>query len=155
MNRCLAAVFCLERRRIRTAALRFYTVCFRRFISVLVSSNPLWEIWLAALALLFQFPRVSRYAAGANYSSRAFLDNNHAEMPEIVAVNSCICISGFKDFHSYSVNDVALLQLSIPFIVTDYVRPICLPRRRPSVSPGGKSSCYVAGWGTKCKWISS
>lgn len=67
---------------------------------------------------------------------------------QVSGVKRFIYHPSFKDYDLYSVNDVAVLQLSNPFIVNDYVRPICLPRRRPSVLPGAKSTCYVAGWGT-------
>ncbi|XP_078486277.1 chymotrypsin-like elastase family member 3B [Ciona intestinalis] len=43
-------------------------------------------------------------------------------------------------------NDIALLQLSHPFILTPYIQPICLPEGR--VTHPGWRNCFTAGWGT-------
>ncbi|ESP04621.1 hypothetical protein LOTGIDRAFT_135842, partial [Lottia gigantea] len=42
-------------------------------------------------------------------------------------------------------NDIALIQLEEPFIFTDYVRPVCLPKE--SDPPAEGSKCLAAGWG--------
>ncbi|XP_025057793.1 plasminogen-like [Alligator sinensis] len=41
--------------------------------------------------------------------------------------------------------DIALLKLSSPALINDYVIPACLPKAHTVV--GGKIECYVTGWG--------
>nr|XP_039251938.1 plasminogen-like [Styela clava] len=42
-------------------------------------------------------------------------------------------------------NDIALIQLKVPFQITDYVRTACLPQ--PDYEVPGESFCVVTGWG--------
>nr|XP_026690639.1 prostasin isoform X2 [Ciona intestinalis] len=53
---------------------------------------------------------------------------------------------GFVDLIRSAKNDIALLQLSHPFILTPYIQPICLPEGR--VTQAGWRNCFTAGWGT-------
>lgn len=42
-------------------------------------------------------------------------------------------------------SDLALIQLSSPVTLGDYVRPICLPGKDDVMKPGTR--CIAAGWG--------
>lgn len=43
------------------------------------------------------------------------------------------------------INDISLLQMQIPVIFSDYVRPICLPDSNTILQNG--RICTVVGWG--------
>ncbi|XP_076459153.1 atrial natriuretic peptide-converting enzyme-like [Babylonia areolata] len=47
--------------------------------------------------------------------------------------------------HTTVDNDIALIQVDRPFVLTDYLRPVCLPRPNQDIPVGTR--CYVAGWG--------
>ncbi|KAL8616871.1 hypothetical protein ACOMHN_041790 [Nucella lapillus] len=47
--------------------------------------------------------------------------------------------------HTTVDNDIALIQLDKPFILSDYLRPVCLPRPNQDIDVGTR--CIVAGWG--------
>ena len=49
-----------------------------------------------------------------------------------------------RDTHD---NDIALLHLQEPAILSDYIRPVCLPSQGDQIVPGKK--CSVAGWGAR------
>ena len=44
-------------------------------------------------------------------------------------------------------NDIALLKLSYPFVINDYIKPICLSE--DNVLPG--TECIASGWETTSK----
>lgn len=50
------------------------------------------------------------------------------------------------DFNPQTVdNDIALIQLRTPLVLSDYLRPVCLPDVGNFVAIGTR--CMVAGWG--------
>ncbi|KAL8571852.1 hypothetical protein ACOMHN_033379 [Nucella lapillus] len=50
------------------------------------------------------------------------------------------------EFNHMTVNnDIALIQLERPFVLSDYLRPVCLPQAGQAADIGTR--CYVAGWG--------
>lgn len=54
-----------------------------------------------------------------------------------------MCLSQFnpKTFN----NDIALVELSSPVILSNHVTPVCLPS---GIEPPTGSPCLVAGWGS-------
>lgn len=42
-------------------------------------------------------------------------------------------------------NDIALAKLGAPVTLTEYVRPVCLPKQ--GQTPAYGDECYLTGWG--------
>ncbi|GFR74061.1 ovochymase-1 [Elysia marginata] len=77
------------------------------------------------------------------YSVRAGRHNLHIADRHEQTVRIAEVFSRRDFVQQWSVNDIALVRLKDPFVMTDYVRTVCLPSS--PVETG--SQCYLAGWG--------
>ncbi|KAL1228663.1 Plasma kallikrein [Trichinella spiralis] len=48
------------------------------------------------------------------------------------------------NFSSHLLHDIAIVQLYIPILYTNYSRPICLPEVNSSLP---EHNCWISGWG--------
>ena len=65
------------------------------------------------------------------------------------------CVFVHEDYKQHTTpkfleNDLALVRVSTPVTITDYVRPACLPQ--PNEFKAG-DKCYVTGWGYTGEFI--
>lgn len=57
-------------------------------------------------------------------------------------------IFSYPGYPSDSSNDIALLKLSSPLVLNEFVAPVCLPPQGRRESDYVGKTCYAAGWGT-------
>lgn len=61
-------------------------------------------------------------------------------------VNQPIKLSRLLQFNPKTFNnDIALVELTSPVVLSDHVTPVCLPS---AIEPPTGSPCLVAGWGS-------
>ncbi|XP_022243474.1 serine protease 30-like [Limulus polyphemus] len=54
-------------------------------------------------------------------------------------------VSDNPDHANRKENDIALIKLNAKVTISDYIQPVCLPRRSLRMKPG--TFCHVTGWG--------
>lgn len=68
--------------------------------------------------------------------------------PKDVKVEESIVHPGYSTEAVSQDNDIALIRLKTPVVISEYVRPICLPDSLQTYSQSGSENFWSVGWGS-------